>query len=162
MELSNARPLYCQKPPFAQQDDKRETAAQANGRRYEEKALLYLTAWAKGNGYTPHCKPWVQYFDDGGKLRYCEIDFLAIGDTTDNILLVEVKLRHTRDAFKQLARYYRLLRSLHPSYHISPIELCRYFDRLEFPCELLSELRPHVLPHVAVIFEPREWTPAIN
>lgn len=162
MEISRLQPIYCPKPAFAHSDDKRETAAQANGRRYEEKALQFLEHWCKGNGYEARSKTWVQYFDEGGRVRYCEIDFMAIGQDSDNLLLVEVKLRHTREAFKQLDRYKRLLRALHPPHHISCIELCRYFDRLEYPCELLPELRPHILPAAAVIFEPREWTPAIN
>lgn len=161
-QTSSYQARYCSEPPFARDNGKLETAAQANGRRYEEKALPFLEAWAQNNGYTPKIKPWIEYFDEGGKRCWCQPDFVAIGETTDNLLVIEVKLRHTREAFKQLGKYCRLLAELHPNHRISPLELCRIFDNSEFATTLFSEVRPHELPHAAALFEPRQWTPAIN
>lgn len=158
----SASPAYCiTPPPFSLAEGKKETAAQANGRRYEEKALPYLEQWAKGNGYIPRLKPWIVYRDLLGRVRYCQPDFLAIGETTDNLLIVEVKLRHTRDAFKQLRLYREMVSSLHPRHVVSLIELCRYFDPDEFKVELFPELRPHNLPFSAVIWEPSPTNSAL-
>lgn len=149
-----ANPAFCPPPPFAATEGKKETAAQANGRRYEEKALPFLSAWAKGRGYQPLEKPWITYRDLLGRVRYCQPDFLAIGESTDNILLVEVKLRHTRTAFNQLRLYRELLSELYPEKHIIPLEVCRYFDKSEFNCELLPEVREHPFTYAAALWEP--------
>lgn len=162
MDNLRAQPLYCEPPAFAADNGKQETAAQANGRRYEEKALPFLNNWAKVNGYAPKLKPWIQYFDAAGRLRWCQPDFLAIGESTDNIIIVEVKHRHTRDAFRQLHHYRGIIAELHPNYHISCLEMCRYFDILEYPVELFPAVRPHELPFAAVLFDPQAWTQAIN
>lgn len=159
---NSSQPRYCAAPPFAVNNGKKETAAQAAGRRYEEKALPFLTQWALANRYEAKVKPWIQYINDVGQVRWCQPDFVAISDTDDNLIIVEVKLRHTRDAFKQLRFYKGIVAELHQKRVISLWELCRYFDRAEFPTELLPGIRPHNLPHAATIFEPREWTPAIN
>lgn len=147
-------PRYCPPPSFSLAEGKKETAAQAAGRRYEEKALPYLVQWAKGHGYSAVCKPWIEYRDLLGRVRYCQPDFIAISDTDDNLLIIEVKLRHTREAFKQLHLYRALLGELYPKNHIICLELCRYFDIDEFVCELLSEVRPHPFPYAATTWEP--------
>lgn len=145
---------FCSPPPFAIAGGKKPTAAQRIGLRYEEKALSYLEGWAMANGYSPLSKQWVEYRDHLGRVQWAEVDFHALDKNSDNILLVEVKIRHTRDAFKQLARYQALLGAIYPNNHICPVELCRYFDPDEYKTELLPALRPHPYSHAAVVWEP--------
>jgi hypothetical protein len=152
---------YCLQPQFGARPQ-RETAAQANGRRYEEKAMPFLEQWAKGNGYEFRDHPWLEYRGADNKLHYCQPDCVMLSTTDDNMLIVEVKLRHTRDCVPQLNRYRGLLAPLHPEYKPNLIELCRYFDPDECQMELLPCVRPHPFPVAAVIFEPQAWTPAIN
>jgi hypothetical protein len=140
----------------------KETAAQAAGRRYEEKALVFLNAWGMNNGYTAVEKPWIKYIDMGKGLSYCQPDCLLIGDSTDNLIIVEVKVRHTRDAFTQLRKYRDLIEVIHPKYVISTLEMCRYFDGSEYNCPLLPDVRPHEFAAAAVVWEPRLWFPTIN
>lgn len=153
---------YCECPVFALNNGKVETPAQAAGRRYEEKALPFLTQWARKNHYEPKNKPWIEYFDVTDRRVWCQPDFIAIGQDTDNLIIVEIKVRHTRDAFMQLRRYKSVIAELHPNHHISCLELCKNFDISEFNTTLLPEIRPHSLPHAAVLFDPREWTNQIN
>lgn len=153
---------FCECPSFALNNGKVETQAQAAGRRYEERAIPFLTQWAKGHCYSPIEKPWIKYFDASDKLVWCQPDWIALGEDSDNLLLVEIKLRHCREAFQQLRRYKAVLQAMYPSYHIIPIELCKIFDNIEFKTTLLPELRPHSLEHAAVLFDPREWTHPTN
>lgn len=145
---------FCSPPPFAIAAGEKPTAAQRAGTRYEEKALAYLEGWATANGYSPLSKQWIEYRDLSGQVKWAELDFFAIAPDHDNILLVEVKIRHTRDAFPQLARYKRLLQQIYPSHYICPIEVCKTFDPDEFRTHILTTLRPHPLPHAAFIWEP--------
>jgi hypothetical protein len=158
-----AQPHFCAPPAFSLAGaGKRETAAQAEGRRYEEKALPFLEAWCRGNGYKPLVKPWIEYRDLLGRVRYCQPDCLGVGETTDNLMLFEVKLRHTRAAFHQMGMYRALLVELFPKHHIISLEICRYFDRSEYACKLLTEVSAHDLPFAAAVFEPRSDLPGIN
>jgi len=93
---------------------------------------------------------------------WAEVDQFAISGDTDNILLFEVKIRHTRDAFKQLGRYKTLLASIYPNHHICPIEICQYFDMEEYKTTILDEIRPHSLPHAAHIWEPSILTTLVG
>lgn len=147
----------CPPPPFAIAAGK-PTAAQRAGLRYEEKALSYCEGWARVSGYSPLSKQWIEYRDRSGCVKWAQPDFFALSDFDDNLILVELKIRHTRDAFKQLERYKRLLQAIYPDRHICPIEVCRYFDCDEFKTEILTKLRPHPLPHAAVIWEPPLFT----
>jgi len=148
------RARLCSPPPFAIAKGKKPTAAQRAGLRYEEKALSYCEGWARTHGYSPLSKQWIEYRDLSGCVKWAEVDFFCISKTDDNLILVEAKIRHTRDAFKQLERYKGLLQQIYPNNHICPVEICRYFDCDEAKTELLSDLRPHPFPHAAVVWEP--------
>jgi hypothetical protein len=152
---------YCDyPPPFAlseQAAKKGATPSQREGLRYEAKVLAFLTAWCGGNGYVLKTKPWIAYRDCLGRVKYCQPDAVLSSITDDNVILVEIKLRHTRDAFKQLRQYRDLLAELHPTRHIVSVEVCRHYDPAEFATNLMTELRPHPFPHAAIVFEPRDW-----
>jgi hypothetical protein len=155
--LNATQARYCAAPLFAANNGKKETAAQANGRRYDEKVTMFLQQWAKGNGYKHMDHPWIQYFSEGGQLKWCQPDALLLSERDDNLLVIEIKYRHTRDAFHQMARYCPLIAELHPKFRISQIEICRYFDSTEFATTLFPSLRPHNLPHAAVVWEPLDY-----
>lgn len=153
-DVRNDKAFFCETPPFTKRDKSEDTCSKAAGRRYEKKALAYLAGWARSFRYTPTPTRWVRYRDHVGVWRYCEFDFAALSDHDDNLIIVEVKVTHTRDAFSQLALYKRVLGEIYPDRVISTIELCRYYDATEKKVELLPEVRPHNYPHAAVI-----WTP---
>jgi hypothetical protein len=152
---------YCNCPSFAQKKDK-ETPAQAAGRRYEQKVGQFLANWASVYKYDFKDHPWIQYLLPNGQLKYCQPDFVLLSRTDDNLLIIDAKVRHTRDVVSQLVRYRDIIRPLHPTFTPNLVEICRYFDSSECRMELLPELRPHNYNVAAVIFEPRQWMPATN
>jgi uncharacterized protein YqfB (UPF0267 family) len=152
---NGVKPFFCPPPEFATnssgQDD---TAAKAAGRRYEKKALAYLREWARLSRYSPVAGRWLRYRDHAGVWRFCEIDFAALSDLDDNLVLVEIKRNHTRKAFPQLRLYKTILQEIYPQRVISCIELCEFFDSAEFKAPLFDAVRPHDLAFAAVV-----WTP---
>lgn len=153
---------YCPQPHFAAANGKQETAAQAAGRRYEAKVKLFVEQWAQKNRYDVLDHPWIQYHLPSGQTKYCQPDWVLLSQFDDNLLIIDAKVRHTRDVIPQLCRYRDLIKRLHPTFTPSLVEICRYFDSSECQMELLPELRPHTFNIAAVIFEPREWISPLN
>lgn len=147
---------YCPPPPFLLGKKERETVAQAQGRRYEARALAFLEQWAKGNRYLAKNKPWISYDGVDNKTHYCQPDMVLLSLDSDNLIIIECKLRHCREAFSQLRKYKDMMNLLHPEFVVSLIELCKNFDPAEYPVEVLQEVRPHNLPFATVIWDPRE------
>lgn len=146
---------YCAAPSFTTIiPQPKKSAAQANGCRYENKVTVFVEHWAKGNHYTFKDHPWICYEEVSGKVKYCCPDYVLLSDYDDNLIIVEAKIRHTREVIDQLTHYRDLIGQIHPEYKVSLVEVCRYFDPDEYRMELLSELRPHTLPVAALLFEP--------
>ena len=154
VDLTSSNAVICQPPSFAIGEQRQPTPAQRNGLRYEEKALTYLEGWAGRNGYCVYKKVWIQYRDLLGRVRYCQPDAYLLSQLDDNLIVAEVKLHHTRDAFQQLRLYRGLLGELYPKNTISGIEICHNFDPSEFKTTLFPDIRPHDLPHAAVMWQP--------
>lgn len=151
----NLQPSYCAAPPFIGKVEQKPTAAQRLGLRYEQHVFQFCRSWASKNNYSIKVQPWISYRDVCGDLRYCQPDVLLFSNNSDNLIVVESKLRHTRGAFAQLLKYKDMLLLLHPSYTTSLIEVCKYFDIDELAVEVLPELRPHNYSKgAAVIWEP--------
>ena len=74
----------------------------------------------------------------------------------DTLLVVEIKLRHSADAFHQLERFYLpIVRKALPHFRVVPLEIVHFYDprvRLAKPQLILKEpseafsLRSHVHP----------------
>jgi hypothetical protein len=153
--LNGVKPFFCSAPPFATSGSGADdTAAKAAGRRYEKKALAHLREWAGLSCYSVLPERWLRYRDHAGVWRYCEIDFAALSDKDDNLVLVEIKKNHTRKAFPQLRLYKGILQEIYPQRVISCIELCAEFDIAEYKVPLFDAVRPHDHPFAAVV-----WTP---
>jgi len=149
---------YTDPPAFAgAMPQQKPTAAQANGLRYERKVGLFLGQWAKKEGYTVQDHPWIQWQDSANRWSYAQPDFVLLSERDDNLLIIDSKVRHTRDVVPQLRRYRAIIEHIHPYFKPSCVEICRYFDSSECRIELLPELRPHSLECAAVIFEPQSW-----
>ena len=102
------------------------TLSQKAGKLYEKKVLARLKDWTDGTIYP---LPWIK-FRLGNSDRYCQPDALIhVGNT---IVIVEVKLTHTLDAYWQLRRlYYPVVSTLFPG---TTIRLC----------EVAKNMRPEV------------------
>lgn len=154
---------YCPPPSFLTiKAPKKETPAQANGRRYEDKVRVFVKHWAVGHRYECKDHPWIHYRTEEGQSMYAQPDFVLLSNEDDNLIIVEAKLRHTRDAIAQLGRYRALIGRIHPEKVVSLVEICRYFDPSECRMELMKELKPHNLAIAAVLFEPQTWMVSLN
>lgn len=163
MRLNPGSARYVPPPAFiSAAPQPRKSAAHAAGCRYEDKAGLFIKHWAKGHYYEFRDHPWIEYQEPSGRLKYAQLDFVLLSERDDNLLIIEAKLRHTRDVIPQLDRYAGLIATIHPEKVVSKLEICRYFDASECRMELIPDIRPHNLPYAAVIFEPQTWTESLN
>ncbi len=104
----------------------RSTGRKAAGKRYERLASEMLLEIYPEH-YVPH--PWLRFQDAGG-YRWCQPDGLLIDVAAGRIVIVEMKLSHTADAWWQLKKLYlpvlRVL--LPPRYRIGMLEVCKWHD----------------------------------
>jgi hypothetical protein len=114
---------------------KRARGAKAAGRAYEKKAQLALVEQAQ----TPHTvylpSPWFRYVEARqlGRLRYCQPDglFFDFSGRKRKIIIVEIKLRHTSEAFEQLYNRYLPIVATYfgcDLWHFALCEVVRWFD----------------------------------
>ena len=119
--------LELQQPQFIKLH--RVKGARAAGMAYERKVQRYLL------DTFPHhyvASPWFTFISNGGaKRKWCQPDGLLIDIRNGLITIVEVKLRHTSDAWWQTRQLYlpvlqRLFGTLMWKYNI--LEIVRWYD----------------------------------
>lgn len=120
-------------PPFLGANRRRGTGAKAEGKRYEERALGYLN-YEFGDKLIP--SPWLQYWDQGEE-RWCQPDALIIDFKAATIIIAEVKLKHTADAWWQLThKYLEVVNAIFPAclWRLCCVEIVRWYDpQVAFP-----------------------------
>ena len=138
--------LSSEPPPFLN-GTPRATGARAEGRRYERKAIRHF---GEVFDYRFIPQPWIQYWDESGD-HWCQPDGLLFNVREGTIAIVEFKLKHTSDAWWQLARrYLPVVSTIFPSgiWRTSCVEVVRWFDpNSDFPVRpvlrrSLNDLRP--------------------
>src|SRR3990172_6407776 len=83
---------------------RKPTAAQLAGLRFEKEALSFLCSSFPGL-FVP--RPWFRYMVTGeNDLRWCQPDGLLFSPRTGLITIIEVKIRHTNDAWQKLSGLY--------------------------------------------------------
>ena len=115
-----------QKLPFLR-NKVRVRGAKAEGIRYERKAQAYLEELF-GEYYLP--SPWIAYYEDGLE-RYCQPDGLIFNFLEGRITIIEIKLKHTADAYVQIkSKYAPRIREMFPSHlwKLSACEVVRWYD----------------------------------
>ena len=87
-------------PPFALPPFSNDTPARQAGRRYEQQVHEHLLALYP-TGYIPG--PWIRFSDKARKERFswCQADGWLIDFRRGLITIIEVKVRHTPDAWWQ-------------------------------------------------------------
>ena len=96
--------------------------------------------------------PWISYFSAGSHtLQYCQPDGLLIDSEQGLIVIIEIKLRHTSDAWWQLRHLYEpVVRKLFgdTQWRYGLVEIVRWFDpAVPFP-EKFQKLKTisHIQP----------------
>ena len=130
----------------------RSHGAKADGRRYERKALKYLEE-VFPERIVP--SPWFVFTTEysGCVELFCQPDALVFDPRQGIITVVEVKLRHTSNAWWQLKELYiPVVRAVFGSaWEYRPIEVVKSFDpHTKFPekFELIRDVRDIELPNV--------------
>lgn len=138
-ELEWAR--ACQKPSFIRSPVRR--GARRQGEIYEGKVHKHLSEKHEGQ-YT--ARQWFIYqLRNELKPRFCQTDGLLFNAATGTLVVCEVKLRHTSDAFFQLDRLYQpVLAKAFPQFKIACLEITRWYDPA-IPFPVVPQLVPNEL-----------------
>lgn len=75
------------------------------------------------------CNPWIGYLDVEHGDRICSPDALLVDVNKGVVVVVECKLTHTFDAFKQLDWVYKkVVGKLFPGFEVWGVEVCKHYD----------------------------------
>lgn len=129
-------------PPHFGGRKNRPSVAQRLGIRYERRAQEYLLELFPDT-YVP--SPWVAFRLNGEPmLRFCQPDGIVIDIPSGRVLLIEIKLRHTPEAYTQITGIYEpVLTKLFPGWEIRHVEMTRWYDPHTYfpvPVQLVSDL----------------------
>ena len=120
-------------PPFVV-PRRTKNKARADGIRYEKKAHRYLE-----EAYEDQCviAPWIRFHSHGqAKSLYCQPDALILDIRKGTITIIEIKLKHTSDAWWQVRRLYLPLVQciFGEDWEYIAVEVAKWFDpHTKFP-----------------------------
>lgn len=145
-------------PPFIR--PKKRRGSRRRGQLYEARVHEALGE-RFGDWYLPN--PWLQFWQaDSLRDRWCQVDGLIFLPEILQVIIVEVKLHHTAQAWWQLERLYRPVLEtifLPGAWKMSSLELVRFYD----PMTPFPE-RPAMIPDVLMSepgrFAVHIWNPA--
>ncbi len=101
------------------------TPAQKAGLAYEAKVLAGPLFDLDACTFHPALK----FESRQGLWEYCIPDAMALNDRGDIVTIIEIKSRHTQDAWKQLHNLYLpVVRVLWPRKHINLLEICKDYS----------------------------------
>lgn len=136
LQSSPPPPLYVHYLPQGEvQSAWRSAEAPYSGRRRPRGAkragMVYqrrVEAWEGLGGVdSVECSPWFCFVDDSGGRHYCQPDLLL--RRGDLLLVGEIKLRWTSDAWWQLRKLYLpVLAKVFPTLILVPVCFCRSYD----------------------------------
>ena len=115
---------------------------------YEQKVNLKLIEEFGFARYIP--SQWFKFQFYGNKLQFCQTDGLLFTPKQRKILIVEVKYKHTPNAYWQLEnKYVPVIKWLFKDWEISTVEIVKWYDpATNFPTEVhlkrnILETRPN-------------------
>lgn len=115
--------------------------AQRAGLKYEAQVFAHLAFELERATYHPA----LEYTLKGHLRQYCIPDMIALDQTGEIVSIIEIKIRHTSDAWMQLNNLYRpVVAKLWPDKHINLVEICKEYD----PAVRLP-IQPHIVNDIA-------------
>lgn len=121
----------------------RKRGARGQGLRYEAKARAILEHSFRGFFVA---QPWVEFTNGDSRPRLCQPDGLLFNFHRGTIVIVEMKLKHTSDAYFQLTQLYLpVVKKMFPKegWKIALCEVVRWYDpSTVFP--VVVRMRQHV------------------
>lgn len=136
-----------EQPPFIKRQKPR--GAKAEGYRYERKAQEKLRSLAAERPELLfQSGVWIEFQDEGGPRRWCQVDAFILNRETMNAICYEVKYRHTADAWFQLWRLYiPILSACFLEYRWEGCEIVKWFDAAtRFPEPFSLSPSPFIVP----------------
>lgn len=139
---STYRAEFTHPPAFARGARPKKRGARGEGLRYEAKVQsAFLDHY--GNRYLQ--SPWLAFWDNNG-YRMCQPDGLLFDFFRGRLTIIEIKLRHTSDAYYQLRQLYEpVIRILFPSslWDIRCCEVVKWYDpAIAFPGQVQLRENP--------------------
>lgn len=131
-----------EKPSFIEEKNGRAkllTKTQKDGLRYEKRVQEHLLGLLSSNPtFRGLCNPWLMFRlvgDSASSIKFCQPDFLLLSEEARRCIIVEIKLSHTADSWKQLRQLYEpVLTHILPLYSFALVEVCKWLDpHLAFP-----------------------------
>lgn len=131
--------------PYQRKKRSRHSPAQKAGLRYETLTFGHLTIELP----SLNMHPVLRFRSAGRSLTEIAIpDALAFSTNGAVITIIEIKLRHTHEAWNQLHNLYLpIAQNLFKGRHINLVEICQNFDPgtvLPGPSEIIEELSPWI------------------
>lgn len=82
---------------------------------------------------------WFKFQFFGQRLQFCQTDGLLFTPKQQKVLIVEVKYKHTPDAYWQIEdKYLPVLRWLFPDWEVSTVEIVKWYDpSTQFPTSVV-------------------------
>lgn len=161
--------LYSERSPIkALKRPGSNSASQKAGKRYEARVLKALSIIPNGRAVL---SPWIQYGLTSGHESYCQPDALLF--RKNYLIIFEIKLTHTIDAYWQLRHLYlpimkrlelnipivlvEITRSFDPSY-LYPEEMVLYFQLVDLLRDLDNTIGGRYSEDGSRLFVPQEST----
>ena len=122
---------FCETPPHDVR--KARKACIREGLAFEAEVQIWLD---KQLGFRHHRNRWIRYKDEEGTIRHAQPDSFL--ESSTDIWIYEMKLRHTPNSARQLALYGELLAELFPGKAIHLIECYKYWDWVIYPSPIVE------------------------
>lgn len=120
-------------PDYIKTNKKRVTGARAAGLRYEAKAKIMLQRTIpeadSNNSNQLLVGPWLMFKAGNDKIRYCQPDALLIDLENKRVVIYEIKLQHTSQAWWQVRKLYQpVLERIYTNYSFVCVEVVKWLD----------------------------------
>lgn len=126
--------------------NKKSTGSQRIGELFERTVQRMLESMYPNKTLA---NPWFDYVDAAYGNRMCSPDILVIDILAGVITIVECKLTHTKDAYKQLAFVYApVVKKAFPGFEVRGIEICKFMD-----AGTIYPVRPRIVTDFDTPFE---------
>lgn len=115
------------------------TKVQADGLRYEKRVQEYIGSSLSRGDFSVSFNPWIMYRlagDYSSIIRFCQPDCIFYKPFTNHVTIVEIKLSHTADSWRQLRQLYEpVVRYIFgEETGIALLEVCKWYDpNTQFP-----------------------------
>ncbi len=124
-------------PEYIWRKRRRLSKVQKQGLSFENRVQKFLQKEQLNSNWLFLKNRWFAYKTEGKHhWQYAEMDGIIIVPEELRVLIVEVKLKHSNLAYRQMNNLYRpILQHLQPVWRVDMLEVVRYCDRFDLAVE---------------------------